>query len=87
MAERARSLEQKNIGEKEWFMRGETDAGEDMPCFVPVCPLNRISTGLPCVLMVLFSRPVTYTLGLPSGLTLEALVWACVAELSKPRHM
>ncbi len=31
MAERARKLEAQNVGDKEWFMRGEADSG--------LCPL------------------------------------------------
>jgi len=27
MAERARKLEEQNVGDKEWFMRGEADSG------------------------------------------------------------
>ena len=30
MAERARKLEAQNVGDKEWFMRGEADSGPSL---------------------------------------------------------
>lgn len=37
MAERARRLEEQNVGEKEWFMRGEADSGNKHP----LCPIMK----------------------------------------------
>lgn len=35
MAERARKLEEQNVGEKEWFMRGEAGSGVQPSACVP----------------------------------------------------
>ena len=35
MAERARKLEEQNVGEKEWFMRGEAGSGAQPSACVP----------------------------------------------------
>ena len=35
MAERARRLEEQNVGEKEWFMRGEAGSGVQPSACVP----------------------------------------------------
>lgn len=41
MAERARRLEAQNVGDKEWFMRGEADSGlRQRSC---TCPQSRQS--------------------------------------------